>query len=103
MNKRLEESLKLALAAGVITFDIDKIRKALVLAVPVRSELVEPLDAIFSATLATVVSLDQRPPPIEPTSVFKIDSFTVSPAVRPKRIRDDYYLYDFLYTSAVKE
>ena len=90
--------LKKALEAKEVDFEISEQRKALVLSVPTsNSELVGLLDQVFNLGMASLVPLD-RSGKVEPTPLFHINRYTVSPTLREKRTVKGCYLYDFIYT-----
>ncbi len=96
-TQHIEDLIKEALQSGQIDFEISEQREALVLSVPEASELVGLLDKIFNLSMASLIPLDQRGK-VEPTPLFHINQYTVSPTLREKRNKKGRYLYDFSYT-----
>lgn len=97
-TKNIEHLLKNALESKNVDFEISEQRKALVLSVPTNnSELIGLLDQVFNLGMASLVPLDRRGK-VEPTPIFRIDRYTVSPTPREKRTKNGRYLYDFIYT-----
>jgi len=97
-TEHIEHLLKNALEGKEVEFEISDQRKALVLSVPTNnSELVVLLDHVFNLGMASLVPLDRRGK-VEPTPLFHIGRYTVSPTPREKRTKNGRYLYDFIYT-----
>lgn len=96
-EQHIEGLIKSAIEQGQVEFEISKPRRALVLSVPKDSELVALLDQVFNLAMATLIPLDRRGK-VEPTPLFHIDRYTVSPTPRERRTEKGRYLYDFIYT-----
>jgi hypothetical protein len=96
-EQHIEGLIKSAIERGQVEFEISKPRRALVLSVPKDSELVALLDHVFNLAMATLIPLDRRGK-VEPTPLFHIDRYTVSPTPRERRTEKGRYLYDFIYT-----
>lgn len=96
-TQHLENLIKEALDGKQIELEISEQRNALVLSVPTNSELVELLDQVFNLGMVSLIPLDRRGK-VEPTPLFYIGRYTVSPTPRKKRTRNGRYLYDFIYT-----
>ena len=96
-TQHIEDLIKEALEEKQIKFEISEQRGALVLSVPNNSELVGLLDQVFNLGMASLIPLDRRGK-VEPTPLFRIDRYTVSPTLREKRTANGRYLYDFIYT-----
>jgi hypothetical protein len=96
-TQKIEGLIKNALDEKRITFEISIQRKALVLSVPLSSDLVGLLDQVNNLGMANLVPLDKRGE-IEPTPLFHIGGYTVLPMVQAKRTANGCYLYDFFYT-----
>ena len=96
-TQHIEDLIKDALEEKQIEFEISERRGALVLSVPNNSELVGLLDQVFNLGMASLIPLDRRGK-VEPTPLFRIDRYTVSPTLREKRTANGRCLYDFIYT-----
>ena len=96
-TQHIEDLIKEALREKQVEFEISEQRGALVLSVPNNSELVGLLDQVFNLSMASLIPLDRRGK-LEPTPLFRIDCYTVSPTLREKRTANGRYLYDFIYT-----
>jgi|GEM_PF-6074252 len=95
-TQHIEDLIKEALEKKQVEFEISEQREALVLSVPNNSVLVGLLDQIFNLGMASLIPLDKRSK-VEPTPLFRIDRYTVSPTLREKRTANGRYLYDFIY------
>lgn len=95
-TQHIEDLIREALEEEQVGFEISKQRRALVLSVPNDSELVGLLDRAFKLSMASLIPLDRRGK-VEPTPLFRIDRYTVSPTVREKRTANGRYFYDFTY------
>lgn len=96
-TEHIEQLIKEALEGKEVEFEISAHRKSLVLSVPSNSKLVALLDQVFNLGMASLVPLD-RQGKVEPTPLFRIDRYRVSPMPRERRIAKGRYLYDFIYT-----
>ncbi|MCL5668974.1 MAG: hypothetical protein M1392_03070 [Gammaproteobacteria bacterium] len=96
-TQHIEDLIKEALEEKQVEFEISEQRGALVLPVPNNSELVGLLDQVFNLGMASLIPLDRRGK-LEPTPLFRIDRYTISPTPREKRTANGRYLYDFIYT-----